>query len=78
MKKFVIVCKHLVRLPELPCVEELSDAITPQDSGRAYLCVPCATRPTELDPDEDLAVVCECHCDAMTITHTVDNRTLSV
>lgn len=72
--KLSIVCLHLLARIELPCVDIINDPVSPTDSGHTYLCLPCSARATQLTPKE-CACLCESHCDAMTITETLDART---
>ena len=82
MKQVCIVCLHLLQTPEIPCVEILNDPLDPRDSGKTFLCVPCdqlnrrslRTRQKPGLSAEQLATVCAHHCDAMTITETIDAR----
>ena len=82
-KKSVIVCEHLVALPELPCCKRIDDPNPdcPWDSGITYLCVSCIKEAyTARNMDlfhERLKISCEDHyrSDAMTVLRTHDART---
>jgi hypothetical protein len=77
--KLVCVCEHLLALPELPCFKAINDPVCPLDTGIIYLCVSCEEeRSATGNMDvllERLKLICASHCDAMTVTHTVDART---
>ena len=69
-----IICKHLNKNIEAPCVLLIEPKPYPNDyTGKIFLCQECASKP----PDESLSAanviaVCEKHLDAMTIIHTAD------
>lgn len=70
--KLTIVCEHLFRLPELPCVELRQAPISKDDSGFAYHCLECVDRiGNTADGLEYVAerskCVCDSHCDPMTV-----------
>ena len=73
MKKSLI-CNHLNKNIEIPCVLLIEPEPYPNDyAGRIFLCQECASKP----PEESLSAanviaVCEEHLDAMTIVHTAD------
>lgn len=68
-----IVCNHLLRTPEMPCVEVLQYPTHPHDSGRTLLCTACSSQPPPLTA-EQLSAVCDSHCQDMTIVETIDAR----
>jgi hypothetical protein len=70
----IIVCSHLLRQPELPCIEILRDPIDSSDSGRRYICQTCDDE-IKFGNEVVVSIICNRRCPSMTIISTVDERT---
>ena len=72
--KTSIICNHLNKNIEIPCVLLIEPEPYPDDyTGKIFLCQECAAQPAEKSLSAaNVIAVCEKHLDTMTIIHTED------